>query len=483
VPYLAAAILERDIHASRASSTDPATWSTFETAVAAYESGTSMDGIGFMLNGKEIVGIDLDECFEDGKLLSWAEDIVKNLASYTERSPSGKGIRVFVKATFMGGIKRGPVELYGTERFLTVTGDHLEGTSLTMEARQEQVDHLLASLGRDEEKSKLPEAGSLSLRDESVLNLAITNGKFANLYKGDLADVPRKADGDPDLSSADLSFCCHLARYSRDHEQIDRIYRASALMRDKWDRDDYRHRTIEKALAQVELERDTVLHLAEEEVDRIIKPVEVSPKAERGHHDDAKGAEVRAAEKAVGEKLVRPGYRFSPIDSTMFAGADYHVEFLVKGVLVHRQLCVIGGPKKSLKTSFLVDLALSLGSEKPFLGKFKVTRPRRTVLISGESGEWTLQETALRICRAKGIQLQDTDTHWDFRLPRLSVEEELAELNRGLAGGRFEVAIIDPLYLCLLSGESKASAANLFDMGPLLLVPHKPSNEPRGCGS
>ena len=72
----------------------------------------------------------------DGKLLSWAEGILKRVSSYTERYPSGTGLRVIVKATFAGGIKRGSVEIYGTKRFLTVTGDHLEGTPLTMEARQ-----------------------------------------------------------------------------------------------------------------------------------------------------------------------------------------------------------------------------------------------------------------------------------------------------------------------------------------------------------
>src|SRR5438128_2141959 len=95
IPYCSQAICERDIHAPRASSTDPSTWTTFDQAVAAYKSGTSMDGIGIMLNGEHIAGIDLDECIENGTLVFWAEDIVRKMASYTEVSPSGKGIRIF----------------------------------------------------------------------------------------------------------------------------------------------------------------------------------------------------------------------------------------------------------------------------------------------------------------------------------------------------------------------------------------------------
>jgi replicative DNA helicase len=93
-------------------------------------------------------------------------------------------------------------------------------------------------------------------------------------------------------------------------------------------------------------------------------------------------------------------------------------------------------------------------------------------MLSGESGEFTLQETAFRVCAAKGINLGDVDCEWDFRLPQLSVEEELDELRRGLKRRQIEVAVVDPLYLCLLSGQGDKgkSAANLFDMGPILLA-------------
>jgi AAA domain len=133
---------------------------------------------------------------------------------------------------------------------------------------------------------------------------------------------------------------------------------------------------------------------------------------------------------------------------------------------------VVGGPKKALKTSTLVDLVLSLGSGEPFLGHFPVARRCATALISDESGEATLQETAFRVCLAKGIRLEDTTSFWDFRLPQLSVATELDELSKGLAARKIEVAVIDPLYLCLLKGAaegSSKSASNLFDMGPFLM--------------
>jgi hypothetical protein len=165
------------------------------------------------------------------------------------------------------------------------------------------------------------------------------------------------------------------------------------------------------------------------------------------------------------------GYRFAPLDSAAFAAADYRPTWHIKRLLVKGQPCILGGPKKSLKTSLLIDLALSLGSGTPFLGHFPVYQKIRAVLISGESGKHTIQETALRVAHSKGIDLAAVDVFWDFRLPQLANAIELAALGRGLRDHGAEVCILDPLYLTLLAGQGQQGlqATNLYDMGPLLL--------------
>lgn len=132
----------------KASTTDPASWSDFATAAAMAQT-VGVDGLGYVFAADDpFVGVDLDGAIgEDGELTPEAERIVDELDSYTERSPSGRGVHVIVRGDLNGhgdGARSGPVEVYGARRFFTFTADHLPGTPGTIEPRQEQLDAVLA---------------------------------------------------------------------------------------------------------------------------------------------------------------------------------------------------------------------------------------------------------------------------------------------------------------------------------------------------
>jgi len=148
--------------------------------------------------------------------------------------------------------------------------------------------------------------------------------------------------------------------------------------------------------------------------------------------------------------------------------ATFKREFLIRQIAVENQPCVIGGKSKTLKTSILVDAALSIGTGTPFLGQFDVPKWRNVVVLTGESGEATVQETARRVAKQKGVKLSDAAVHWGFELPQLSSDSSLERLQEMIEETKSEVCCVDPAYLCLLEAGQGSSANNMFEVGPLL---------------
>jgi len=165
-----------------------------------------------------------------------------------------------------------------------------------------------------------------------------------------------------------------------------------------------------------------------------------------------------------------PPFKLDIVGSSEFVRSIYTREWFIKRILVKQRPCVFGGPQKSLKTSQVIDLVISLATATRFMGEFEVPHPTKVLLISGESGAGVIQETMRRVSKAKGIDPEDLEgfAFWGFSLPQLNDPEQLAALGRFIQENGIEVVIIDPLYLCLLTGGKKIDPANLFEVGPLL---------------
>jgi len=113
---------------------DESSWSTFSQAENRYNQG-GFFGVGIVLNGDGLVGIDIDNCVTNG-VPSKASLVVMEAigCSYIELSPSGTGLRGFgyskapegAVGIFMGI----QVELYMDKRYLTVTGHSLGNAEL-----------------------------------------------------------------------------------------------------------------------------------------------------------------------------------------------------------------------------------------------------------------------------------------------------------------------------------------------------------------
>ncbi len=226
---------------SKASSTNARTWSQYRDVVSAYLDG-NWDGIGITLpKGGELFGIDLDKCSIDAA----APFLVD---TYTEQSPSGTGFRqigIGRKTNGAGCKVNRPcpgveaVEIYDSGRYLTITGNRLEDRPYDVKPCQSALDAVCAKLW--------PQEGG----SDGALVDAIRRGrqgpKFTALYDhGDLSHH------NGDASAADLALVGILAANTSDRAQIDRVFRASALYRPKWDE---RHRSDGATYGQMTIEQ------------------------------------------------------------------------------------------------------------------------------------------------------------------------------------------------------------------------------------
>jgi hypothetical protein len=126
-----------------ASSTNPNDWATFDEALAALEPGNYAGLMFAMVPEDGYVFIDLDDCRNPTNKgnRKWADDILKELNSYAEISPSGTGVHVFVRATKPGDrCRHGNVEIYDHARFAAMTGRRLNNYPDRIEARQAELE-------------------------------------------------------------------------------------------------------------------------------------------------------------------------------------------------------------------------------------------------------------------------------------------------------------------------------------------------------
>ncbi|MFB6182026.1 MAG: hypothetical protein ABEJ24_03970 [Candidatus Magasanikbacteria bacterium] len=243
----------------------PHTWSDFKTALEAYKSD-NFDGFGFVFTDTDYAGIDLDDCRnpENGNLSSKAEEIVERMDSYTEISPSGKGLHIIIKAELPSdkGRKTGniegmkEIEMYDNVRFFTMTGNTLDEAPGYIKDNQEELNNLFREVFENSKENGYSESVSAvnsdsNLSDKEIIEAArnAKNGeKFEKLFfQGDLSDYKSE-------SEADEALCFLLAFYTKEYEQIKRLLKRSALTRSKWferEESSYIGPTINKAIEKV----------------------------------------------------------------------------------------------------------------------------------------------------------------------------------------------------------------------------------------
>lgn len=256
---------------NKASTTNPQTWCDYESALGYSRANDTIDGVGFVFTADDpYCGIDLDKCRnpETGKVEDWAQTIIQSFDSYTEISPSGTGVHVIIEGKKKGGkARKGKIEIYDSGRYFTVTNNVFSSLK-SVQNQQKQLDELYDKL--------FPEVHRID--DMKLIEKAVNakdGSKFQALWNGDTS-------GYTSQSEADLALCCLLAFWTdRDYERIDRLFKQTGLYREKWDREDYKEKTINTALEQI---TETYSHLSKMPIVTTSLPSE-TPQAGGFHFD------------------------------------------------------------------------------------------------------------------------------------------------------------------------------------------------------
>lgn len=410
----------------RASTTTPETWTTFDAAVKA---SSSFDGIGYVVTaGDGLVGIDLDHCLQDGKPEPWAAEVLNRFTSYTERTPSGDGLRVWVRGIWPCSehkkpTGRGAVEVYSNKRYFTITGKHVEDTPTTIKENQKALDWLRSRYFPEKAKPDRTHGSVLpppSLEDAEIIRLAMASKqgpKFSRLWSGSTAD-----HGGDD-SAADLALCSMLAFWTRrDPVAVDQLFRQSRLYREKWDshRGDgtYGSITINKAIA-------SCAEVYEEK--HRLRVGEASEGQQRPDPAECPKCGKDSCDGTCGEKPSLITFRLDDFLTHTFA--PRRALLFRDNVAVFREghIGEVYAPRGTGKSWLLSTLALIAATGTESLG-FRAPEPCRVLFVDGEMSSEELQGrfrhlcAALKVKSAPGLVLLGADWQAGY-LPRLDTSE------------------------------------------------------------
>lgn len=235
-----------------ASVTDSTTWGTYDDALR-----SGLPYVGFVLTDNDpYTIIDLDEP-QDPAQIKRHRSILDHFESYTEISMSGTGFHIIVKGSLPSGVRRDKVEVYSNERYMICTGNVFK--PLAIADYSESITKLHGEMKSTAEVDLLDEESNIS--DEKLVEMAMSasnSTKFNLLCNGDWKNpafvkevAGRTVPLYPSQSDADFALITILAFYSRDNDQIKRLFRSSGLgKRDKALREDYLNTALRKIRAK-----------------------------------------------------------------------------------------------------------------------------------------------------------------------------------------------------------------------------------------
>jgi len=236
----------------------PETWGSYQAAAECVTRGLAQ-GVGYEFDGSGICGIDLDHVLDGGRLSPQAKEIVGLLNTFTEISPSGTGLHLFVLAPGMDITRHRKkdccVEIYSTGRYFTVTGN-IFGDVGTIEHRTAELqavhDKFLLPVAPYKIVNPPPPSAEPSIEHDRSLDIGLLRDQvFRAMWTGERRSGDESANDQAFMNK--LTYWC-----SKDLNAMIRAFMSSPYYaqkdeahKKKCQRPDYLPKTAVKACATV----------------------------------------------------------------------------------------------------------------------------------------------------------------------------------------------------------------------------------------
>lgn len=403
-----------------AATNNPKTWVSFDEAYSAYLTD-DWSGLGMVLP-PGVVGIDLDDCIDaHGQYTNEARLALAKMGTYAEISPSGGGLKFLAGGHVNDKLptvchERG-LELYEggkSPRYFTITGRTVDAKHTSITGQRDGIYFLQTLLADPIEDIFRPE------EDRTSHDIPLALDCLKNLKGG-------RADRYDDWIAVGMA----LKAVDSSQEMLAKFIEWSSQSSSFVSADDCEF-----------------------------------------HWNSFRRNSGRMIGLGTLKRMARADgwrpecYRTYAIPASALCQKEILREYIVEDFLVRNEPMVIGGASKSLKTTVALELAVSIATGTKFLGHFDVKAPRRVLMISGESGESTIQDSLRLIADRKVIPWDSLkDLEVSTHLPKLDDSLEVKDLIQDLKERQIEVVFIDPLYRSLRVGDS---ASNVYAMGERL---------------
>lgn len=366
-----------DFHAS---STNPSSWVAFRVAADTCAAG-KLDGVGYVCaDDAERVYWDLDNCRDPitGHLADWAARYVEEADSYTEITPSGRGLRIIGihDGTLRTPIHRayklpggGTGEVYfRAARYITVTGNRLPGTPDTLNDITGTVLDLLAAAGKAHAVNQ-PEFTGTASREAAIAPLGDVRAA--------LAIIPNDDQHYEDWVRTGIATFAATGGTGEGFEAWQSWSAKSAKHQDAeclrvW-------RSIERSPPK-RIGYGSLCYMA-----RAINPLFVAP-SWLGTTTETLTDLPPDVDPETGEVIMPPKPAGRPDTSRLMSIAELEAmppaQWLIDGLFPERGLIVPYGPPKHGKTFLVLSMALHVAAGKPWFGR--PVKPGLVVYIAGE---------------------------------------------------------------------------------------------------